>query len=83
MDDKRTSPRRRTLKSGKIVSSDGSLSIDCIVRNISKSGARLQVPPTVAVPREFTLLDGQGRNPRQATVIWRRGSEIGVRFNEG
>jgi hypothetical protein len=81
MDSKRGSPRQRVLKSGKIVFAGGSISVDCTIRNLSEAGARLQIPTTVAIPDRFTLVDAHARTRREATVIWRKGDQIGVRFD--
>lgn len=80
MDDKRGGPRQRVLKSGKIVFAGGSFTIDCTIRNISETGARLQVPLTVAIPDRFTLVDVHARTRREARVAWRKNDLIGVRF---
>jgi hypothetical protein len=77
---KRISPRQRVLKSGKIVFAGGSFSIDCTIRNVSDTGARLQVPTTVAIPDKFTLVDGQSGKRREVKVMWRKGDLIGVHF---
>jgi hypothetical protein len=80
MDNKRISPRQRVLKSGKIVFAGGSFSIDCTIRNLSDTGARLQVPTTVAIPDKFTLVDVQTGNRRDAKVVWRKNDLMGVHF---
>jgi hypothetical protein len=80
MDNKRDRPRQRTLKSGKIVFAGGSFSIDCTIRNLSETGARLQVPTTVAIPDKFTLVDAHGGTRRDVTVAWRKDDLVGVRF---
>ena len=54
MDEYRTAPRRRLLKSGKI--SFGGGAIDCTVRNLSETGAALDVTSPVGIPEHFTLL---------------------------
>jgi len=81
MDNKRGSPRQRVLKSGKIVFAGGSFSVDCTIRNMSDTGARLQIPTTVAIPDRFILFDVHVDTRRQATVVWRKGDQIGVRFD--
>ena len=43
MDEKRTASRRRVLKSAFIVVSDRAPKLECTVRNISETGAGLQV----------------------------------------
>ena len=80
MDNKRISPRQRVLKSGKIVFAGGSFSIDCTIRNVSDTGARLQVPTTVAIPDKFSLVDVQSGKRREVKVMWRKGDLIGVHF---
>jgi PilZ domain len=79
-DDKRDDARRRTLKGARIVYGGGAFTIDCTIRNISTTGARLQVPTSITVPDTFTLIELQGGAGRAATVIWRKGDTIGVRF---
>ena len=54
--------------------------IDCIVRNISNTGAALDVASPVGIPRDFTLIVEP--NIRSACHIARyKGNSIGVRFN--
>lgn len=80
MDNKRGDPRQRVLKSGKIVFAGGSFSVDCTIRNLSTTGARLQVPTTVAIPDRFVLVDAHAGTRREATVVWRKADQLGVRF---
>jgi hypothetical protein len=68
MDNKRSSPRQRVHKSGKIVFANGSFSIDCTIRNVSETGARLQVPTTVSIPDKFTLIDAHAGTRHEVRV---------------
>ena len=77
MDNKRSSPRQRVLKTGKIIFAGGSFNIDCTIRNIS---ARLQVPTTVGIPDKFTLVDAHAATRHDVRVVWRKNDQIGVRF---
>ena len=79
-DNKRGSPRQRVLKSGRIVFANGAFSVDCSIRNISETGARLQVPLTVSIPDHFTLVDSHGGTRHFAKVVWRKGDLLGIRF---
>ena len=81
MNNKRSTQRQRVLKSGKIVFAGGSFTVDCTIRNLSETGARLRVPTTVTIPDRFALLDGQSGKRRDVTVAWRKGDEIGVHFD--
>ena len=80
MDNKRSRQRQRTLKAGKIVFGEkDAVTVDCIVRNLSGTGARLQVPVSVMIPGAFKLaLSGAVRT---VTVVWRKGDLMGVRFD--
>ena len=80
MDELRRDRRSRVLKSGRIIVSDHSHKIDCTVRDLSDSGARLVVPSsTFGVPPEFKLAIGEAP-PRACRVVRRTLSEIGVEF---
>ena len=79
-EDARVAPRRRMLKSGTIAYSDRHVTIGCIVRDMSATGARLRVEGSIMAPDSFELLiplDGLETN---CEVVWRVGQECGVRF---
>ena len=61
MHERRRDHRNRTLKSGRIVFNDGQSVIDCIVRNLSDSGACLQVNSTAGIRQAFELFVGRTR----------------------
>lgn len=79
MNDKRIASRHRVLKAGKILF-DGAV-VDCTVRNISETGAALEVESPVGIPLKFTLLIEPDRVKRPCSVIWRKVRRIGVRFD--
>jgi hypothetical protein len=54
--------------------------MDCVVRDISATGARLRVPDATAVPPQFELLLKQTGEYRPAHVRWRRKGEVGISF---
>jgi hypothetical protein len=81
-DDNRYVPRRRVFKGGKIIFADGAMVVDCVIRNISVAGARLDVPSTLALPHEFILLDVQTERRHIAKMAWRRGDQMGVEFSD-
>jgi len=78
VDEHRTVPRRRLLKSGKI--SFGGGAIDCTVRNVSETGAALDVISPVGIPDHFTLPIDSDHIRAPCRVVWRKQSRIGVRF---
>lgn len=77
---RRTSPRLRTLKAGKIVFNYRRSVIDCTIRNVSETGACVQVPSTAGIPEQFDLLTGAEGVSRTCRVVWTTETQIGVEF---
>jgi hypothetical protein len=65
MDHQRIVPRRRILKAGSIES--GGEPIDCNVRNLSETGAALDVLSPLYIPDRFTLVVWTDQLKRPAT----------------
>jgi len=78
--DKRGAPRHRVLKDGKIVSMDKWSIIDCSIRDLSETGARLACEDPLTVPEHFRLIIPSYLTIRDASVVWRRKGQVGVRF---
>lgn len=74
MSDKRDAPRKRILKAGKIEFGWGAT--DCVVRNISETGASLEVESPVGIPDRFDLVISIDRSRRAASVVWRKEKRI-------
>ncbi|MBI2719136.1 MAG: PilZ domain-containing protein [Rhizobiales bacterium] len=73
--------RQRVLKQGKILLLKSLSVVDCAVRDLSDTGARLQCGDQSAIPHEFHLVTPADGKMRDARVIWRRGGELGVAFS--
>ena len=70
--------RKRVLKTAQIVLSDKAPKLDCAVRNLSDTGACLQVSTTFGIPSNFeVVIEGVRRACRS---IWRTDTKIGVTF---
>jgi hypothetical protein len=78
MDEYRAAPRQRRLKAGTI--SFGGGAIDCTVRNLSETGAALDVISPIGIPERFTLLVETDHSHFPCRVVWRKEKRIGVRF---
>ena len=61
----------------------GGAGIDCSVRNLSKTGAALEVASVVGVPTDFSLIIQSDNFNRKCRVVWRKLNRIGVAFDEG
>jgi hypothetical protein len=79
MSRQRIAPRRRILKAGSI--EVGGDAIDCIVRNVSETGAALQVLSPLFVPDRFTLVVQTDQLKRPCHIIWRKERRFGVAFD--
>ena len=79
MDEHLIAARRRMLEAGTIEFGGGG--IDCIVRNLSKTGAALEVVTPLFIPDRFTLFVRTEQLRRSCRIIWRNEKQIGVAFN--
>jgi hypothetical protein len=76
----RAAPRRRMLKAGQIAYNDRHVTIGCTVRDMSATGARLRVEGSVTAPDTFELLIGLDGLEANCQVVWRSGTDVGVKF---
>ena len=76
---RRSSTRRRALKAGKVVLTDWTV-IDCTIRDMSDTGARLEFSGPTNLPEEFQLLIVSTNVLLPAARTWQRGLSSGVRF---
>jgi hypothetical protein len=79
--EKRLSPRRNTVIDATIVFDGGRTRIRCIIRNLSETGAKLEVASVTRIPRTFDLVVDKVR-PQACIVIWRAVKELGVQFRD-
>ena len=69
--------RRRVLRAGTIEFAGGA--IDCTVRNLSSTGAMLEVASPIGIPSRFTLIRADGHHI-PCEIMWRKPNRIGVAF---
>ena len=78
--ERRTSPRVKVFKKGKLIHPNNISVFDCTIRDISDTGARLTCEQTGMLPNELQLVFHAIREVRYVRVVWRRNGEIGVQF---
>ncbi len=76
--DRRKSPRLKALKGAQIILRNGAL-LACIVRNISETGAKLEVYGPV-LQNAFDLVFDLDHARRSCRVVWRKEPMLGVKF---
>jgi hypothetical protein len=74
----RAAPRQRMLKAASIEFSGST--IDCVVRNISETGAAIEVASPVGIPAEFNLVMPGNIAKRSCRMVWVKDKRIGVAF---
>ena len=79
--DRRSDRRMRTrLRDGLVAERRGRPLVDCRIRDLSRTGARLQLDKDRPLPRRFLLTDTASRSQYWATLIWQAGRDAGVRL---
>ena len=80
-DDRRGAPRRRALLSGKLVYGAAEYSVDCTIRDLTETGARVRLATDVPVHDPVWLIHLNLGTAYRAAVAWRKPSELGLRFD--
>ena len=71
--DERMVWRKRVLRGGKIVyGEEGEFSRDCLIHDVSASGARISLKPNEFIPTHFYLVDAQTGLAHEAAATWIR-----------
>lgn len=86
--ERRFARRKAIATNALIVSSDISIPIACMVRDISSTGARLELIKSVEnplggrakLPGTFTINLRLDRMEVDCAIVWRNGAFVGVRF---
>jgi hypothetical protein len=77
--ERRGGARLRTLKEGRLLTSDRT-SVDCLIRDLSASGAKIAFAGPTAIPDEFRLLMKATNMLVPARLVWQRGLFAGIAF---
>jgi hypothetical protein len=80
MNERRLAPRHRVFKHGVLAFNSGG-SVDCTVRNLSETGARVDVFNSVSVPKSFVLVIETDRFSRHCRSVWISDKQIGIAFD--
>lgn len=77
--EQRLQPRRNTMIVATIIYDNGKTRLDCVIRNLSDGGAKLEFATVRGIPQSFDLLV-PGHRPQHCRVAWRALKEMGVQF---
>jgi hypothetical protein len=76
----RIAPRYRVMKAGTIEFVGGK-PINCVVRDLSVTGAALEVPNRAGIPEKFLLVMQDDDLRLLCHIVWRKEYRIGVAFD--
>jgi PilZ domain len=75
-------PPRHSVNSRAWIRQTGSFAThECRVIDVSRTGARLEVENIENIPDDILLLFSRSDSGSAATVVWRRGTQVGVEFS--
>jgi hypothetical protein len=74
-------PRKSLRQPGWITFEGGFAARECIVEDLSTTGAKITVDEPIVLPASFRLAFARdARTGRNCEVIWRRGQTVGAKF---
>jgi DNA mismatch repair protein MutH len=76
----RAEVRKRCFMAATITFNKGLTTWECVVRNISEGGARIDIDRAVALPTHFELYIPIQQKRLQAELKWRSENEAGIQF---
>jgi hypothetical protein len=80
--EKRVSRRARTKLPAKIIFGSKEFVLDCTIRDLSATGARVAIPPLDILPKTLILVEPQNMLAFDSCVRWQRNSLVGLSFNK-
>jgi hypothetical protein len=80
--ERRAAPRHKVLKGATLRFNRGYGALECRVRNLSDTGARLAFGETAAVPPHFEFHLSGSDKPVPASVRWRGLEDVGIEFDD-
>lgn len=81
-ENKRRSPRLRTMKGASLVLPGSASAFSCVMRNLSEHGALIELPSTIGIPAAVILETQDGTLKRLCRVAWRTETRLGLEFTD-
>ena len=78
--ERRRYARGRSLYGGVIIFNARQSTVDCVVRNFSAHGAKIEMAGTALLPDEFDLAIARKDISFRVRLIWRNALDAGVQF---
>jgi len=78
--ERRNAPRQRSFLRGCVYFNNRRSAVDCMVRDLSETGARLTFADATTIPDTVELSIPQKQQTLRASVQWRKADEVGIAF---
>jgi hypothetical protein len=79
--DKKRAARKSVSQSGWITLEGGFAARQCVVHDMSATGAKVTIEDSNSLPAKLRLaFSRDARTGRPCEVVWRRGKSVGVKF---
>jgi len=78
--ERRKSPRKNVLLTGKVIHGEGAYVLDCTIRDVSTTGARITLAKVGQIPQRVFLLDLANRVVYETEVMSERAGGVGLKF---
>lgn len=82
MKDLRQEKRIRSIKGARAIVASSGTGFDCVIRDISGSGARVVFDDLITLGDRFQLHIKNENKTLHVSTSWQRGRQAGVRFDE-
>lgn len=80
MAQRRSEIRHEVQIGGKLIWSDGARIMDCVIVDLSTSGACVETASTAILPEKLDLFEGKSGNVFECQVRWKNVSRAGLLF---
>ena len=78
--EKRAEHRRKMLKGGTVHFNKGYSSLECVIRDVTSTGVRIQMGETFGMPSRVLLAISGEEGRVEASVRWRNSRNVGLSF---
>ena len=76
--ERRAKPRKRVLFAGVLVYGEGHYAINCRIRDLTDTSARIALPSTQNLPEEFYFINMKEQSAHKARLVWRKKDDAGL-----
>ena len=80
--ERRQQRRVRVLLGARIAYHDGAQYFDCMICDLTSTGARISLPKNQPISSSVYLINMRDRTAHEAKVVWNNGKDAGLMFSK-